>query len=148
MRLASSTRPAICGEVSRSPVIPTRPSAFTEVTCRSLSTRTPTATHFAFTSFLETGTNPFLFRGGFLVTSIATMMLIAAVTHPYTLSARWLGSRPIVWVGTRSYGLYLYSWPIFEILRDPSRTGLTGNQFAIGLPAIAGNAGGRPWPLA
>ncbi len=83
----------------------------------------------------ETGTDGFLFRGGFLITSIATMLLIAAVTHPYTLAARWLGSRPIVWVGTRSYGLYLYSWPIYEILRDPSRTGLTGTEFAIGLSA-------------
>ena len=83
----------------------------------------------------ETGTNGWLFRGGFFVTSIATMLLIAAVTHPYTLMARWLGSRPIVWVGTRSYGLYLYSWPIYEILRDPSRTGLTGSEFMIGLPA-------------
>ena len=81
----------------------------------------------------ETGTNAFLFRGGFLLAAVATLLLIASVTHPYTLASRWLGARPIVWVGTRSYGLYLYSWPIFEILRDPVRTGLTGTEFAVGM---------------
>ncbi|MEQ8440003.1 MAG: acyltransferase family protein [Ilumatobacter fluminis] len=81
------------------------------------------------------GTNSFLFRGGFLLTSIATLFMIAAVTHPYTLSARWLGARPMVYIGTRSYGLYLYSWPIYQILKDPTRAGLTGSQFLIGIVA-------------
>ena len=79
------------------------------------------------------GTNAFLFRGGFLVTSLATLFMIAAVTHPYTLSSRWLGARPMVWIGTRSYGLYLYSWPIYQILKDPARPGLTFQQFLVGL---------------
>lgn len=81
----------------------------------------------------DIGTNPWLFRGGFLVTDLATLMMIAAVTHPYTLTARWLSLRPILWVGTRSYGLYLYSWPIFQIFRDPSRTGLTFQEFVIAM---------------
>jgi peptidoglycan/LPS O-acetylase OafA/YrhL len=81
----------------------------------------------------DIGTNPWLFRGGFLLTDVATLMMIAAVTHPYTLTSRWLSLRPILWVGTRSYGLYLYSWPIFQIVRDPSRTGLTFNEFVIAM---------------
>jgi peptidoglycan/LPS O-acetylase OafA/YrhL len=81
----------------------------------------------------DLGTNAFLFRGGFLLVDIATLMMIAAVTHPYTLSSRWLGARPVVWVGTRSYGLYLYSWPIYQVLKDPARPGLTFPQFLVGL---------------
>ena len=81
------------------------------------------------------GTHSLLFRGGFLLTSIATLFVIAAVTHPYTLSARWLGSRPMVYIGTRSYGLYLYSWPIYQILKDPTRAGLTFQQFLVGIVA-------------
>lgn len=81
----------------------------------------------------DAGTNGLLFRGGFLLVSIATVLMIAAVTHPYTLTSRWLGARPIVWVGTRSYGLYLYSWPIFQILKGPTRTGLDGRDFAVGM---------------
>ena len=79
------------------------------------------------------GTNPFLFRGGLLLVAVATLFMIAAVTHPYTLSSRWLGARPMVWVGTRSYGLYLYSWPIYQIIKDPSRAGLTFSQFLVGI---------------
>ena len=70
-------------------------------------------------------TNDFLFRGGLLVCALATLLMIAAVTHPRTVSARLLGSRPMLWVGTRSYGLYLFSWPIFEIVRNPSQPGLS-----------------------
>ena len=81
----------------------------------------------------DIGTDPWLFRGGFLVTDLATLLMIAAVTHPYTLTTRWLSLRPILWVGTRSYGLYLYSWPIFQIFRDPSRTGLTFREFVVAM---------------
>ena len=54
------------------------------------------------------GADPWLFRGGFLWTSIATLMVIAAVAHRRTVIGRLLGARPLLWVGTRSYGLYLY----------------------------------------
>jgi peptidoglycan/LPS O-acetylase OafA/YrhL len=36
-----------------------------------------------------------------------------------------LGWAPLVWIGRRSYGIYLYHWPIFLIL-DGQRTGLDG----------------------
>ena len=54
------------------------------------------------------GADPWLFRGGLLITDLATLMMIAAVTHRRTLTSRLLGIAPLSWVGTRSYGLYLY----------------------------------------
>ncbi|CAB4745468.1 unannotated protein [freshwater metagenome] len=59
-----------------------------------------------------------LFRGGFLIIGIATVMTIVAVTHPGSLLAsRVLSARPLVWVGKRSYGLYLWHWPVFQLTR-------------------------------
>ncbi len=75
------------------------------------------------------GADPWLFRGGFLLTSFATLMVIAAVTHRRTLVGRLLGMRPLLWVGTRSYGLYLYSWPIYQVIREVAGNALTLPQF-------------------
>ncbi len=70
-----------------------------------------------------------LFRGGFLVTAAATLMLIAAVSHRYALTGRILSMRPLLWVGTRSYGLYLFHWPIYQIIRKVAGVPLTVPQF-------------------
>jgi peptidoglycan/LPS O-acetylase OafA/YrhL len=79
------------------------------------------------------GADAWLFRGGFLWTSLATLMVIAGVTHRRTMTSRVLGARPLVWVGTRSYGLYLYSWPIYQIIRKVAGNVLTLPQFAVAL---------------
>jgi peptidoglycan/LPS O-acetylase OafA/YrhL len=75
------------------------------------------------------GADPWLFRGGFLITAIATLLLIAGVTHRYTITGRVLAMRPLLWVGTRSYGLYLYHWPIYQIIRKVAGNPLSLIQF-------------------
>jgi hypothetical protein len=62
--------------------------------------------------------DPWLFRGGFFLTGIATLMVIAAVTHQRAAMGRVLGNPIFNWVGTRSYGMYLYHWPIYQIIRQ------------------------------
>ncbi len=79
------------------------------------------------------GADAWLFRGGFLWTALATLMVIAAVTHRRTITSRALGNPVLVWVGTRSYGLYLYSWPIYQIIRKVAGNALTFPQFAVAL---------------
>jgi len=59
----------------------------------------------------------FLYRGGFFVVSVLTAVVIAVTVHPQGALNPALGNRPLVWVGKRSYGLYLYHWPIFVFLR-------------------------------
>ena len=61
--------------------------------------------------------DPFLYRGGFFVVSTLTAVVIAVTVHPQGALNTVLGNRPLVWVGKRSYGLYLYHWPIFIFLR-------------------------------
>ena len=45
---------------------------------------------------------------------VATVLVIAAVTHQRSATGRLLGTPLFVWIGTRSYGLYLYHWPIYQ----------------------------------
>jgi len=81
------------------------------------------------------GADPWLFRGGLFATGIATLMVIAAVTHRRTLVSRVLGNPLLSWIGTRSYGLYLYSWPIYQIIRKVAGNPLTVRQFFVAMVA-------------
>lgn len=59
----------------------------------------------------------FIYRGGFLVLSAVVCLLIAAASHPGAPFGRMLGAQPMRYIGQRSYGLYLYHWPIYVITR-------------------------------
>jgi peptidoglycan/LPS O-acetylase OafA/YrhL len=61
--------------------------------------------------------SPALYRGGFLALSVLVCVLIAAASHPGAPFGRILGAQPMRWIGQRSYGLYLWHWPIFMITR-------------------------------
>ncbi len=57
----------------------------------------------------------FLYRGGFVVLSIATVLVVAALAHPASRLGPILGWRPLRWVGVRSYGIYLWHFPIIVL---------------------------------
>jgi len=77
------------------------------------------------------GVHGFLFNGGFFVTSIATLGLIAAITHKGAITGRYLSTPLLLWLGTRSYGLYLYHWPIFQINRNIAANKLELHEFVL-----------------
>ena len=80
----------------------------------------------------ETGSHGYdlLYRGGFFLVGLATVAVIAAVTHPSAVLGRVvLGNKVFVWVGVRSYGLYLYHWPIFQISRNIAGNALSWGRF-------------------
>ncbi len=81
------------------------------------------------------GGNPFLFRGGFLLCAVATLMMVAAVTHERAATSRVLSIPVLLWVGTRSYGLYLYHWPIYQIIRGIAGVHLKFHEFVFAMIA-------------
>ena len=78
-----------------------------------------------------------LFRGGLLLCAVLTLMVTAAVTHSKALTGKMLGNPIFLWVGTRSYGLYLYHWPIYQAIRKVAGNPLTLTQFVIAMVLTA-----------
>jgi peptidoglycan/LPS O-acetylase OafA/YrhL len=61
--------------------------------------------------------SPWLYRGGFAVTSLLTAVVIAIIAHPAIGFGFALSNPVMTWIGKRSYGIYLWHWPIFMITR-------------------------------
>jgi peptidoglycan/LPS O-acetylase OafA/YrhL len=80
-----------------------------------------------------------LYQGGFVIVALLAAVLIAALVHPSAaLSWRLLSSRPLRWLGTRSYAIYLWHWPIFMITRPELDLTLDGwPLLALRLVAVA-----------
>jgi peptidoglycan/LPS O-acetylase OafA/YrhL len=73
-----------------------------------------------------TGTDALAYRGGFLLSALsAAAIILGAVCVTGGPIAAFLSLRPMVWMGTVSYGAYLWHYPVFIEL-DAARTGLTG----------------------
>jgi peptidoglycan/LPS O-acetylase OafA/YrhL len=59
-----------------------------------------------------------LYQGGFLGVAALATVLVAVGAHPGTpVVNRVLGARPLVWLGKRSYGIYLFYWPVLMLTR-------------------------------
>ena len=58
-----------------------------------------------------------LYHGGFLLLAACAAVLLAAIVHPLSAVGRVLACRIPRWVGERSYGIYLWHWPVLVLMR-------------------------------
>ena len=71
---------------------------------------------------LASGQDAWLYRGGFLAAALVCGMLICAVQHPDCAIGRALSSAPLVYLGSRSFSIYLVHYPLLEIMNPATRT--------------------------
>lgn len=54
----------------------------------------------------------FVYYGGMFIVSIFATLLVAVTAHPGADVNHWLTNPVFTWIGKRSYGIYLYQFPI------------------------------------
>ncbi|MDN7306509.1 peptidoglycan O-acetyltransferase OatA [Listeria monocytogenes] len=67
-----------------------------------------------FTAFVSEY-QPFLYRGGLLFVAILGVIMIATISHPASYLSKIFSFKPLRWIGTRSYGIYLWHYPIITL---------------------------------
>ncbi len=58
-----------------------------------------------------------LYQGGFFWVCLFSIGLVFAASQKDSTLSACLSVRPLAWLGKRSYGLYLWHWPVFALLR-------------------------------
>lgn len=60
--------------------------------------------------------SPASFQGGFQLATVAALVVIIAVTREGVWVGRALDMQPLRWIGERSYGIYLWHWPLLLLI--------------------------------
>jgi peptidoglycan/LPS O-acetylase OafA/YrhL len=63
-------------------------------------------------AFLSSQGDTFTWRGGLLLAVLLTGVAVVVGAHPATRLSKALAVGPLRWLGTRSYSVYLWQWPV------------------------------------
>lgn len=60
----------------------------------------------------------FTYCGGMFIFSLLVTILVAIIAHPGSHWNQWLTNPVFNWIGSRSYGIYLYQFPVMIFFED------------------------------
>lgn len=72
-------------------------------------------------TYATNGYGPFMYRGGTLVATLLTLVLIVSAVQPKGVLVSVLSSKPFTWLGTRSYSIYLWHYPLLALMNPVSK---------------------------
>ncbi len=78
--------------------------------------------------------NATLYRIAFPLAAIFGCFTLTSLVHPASRFAPLISKKPLLWIGQRSYGIYLWHWVIFQIMRPG--VDLAGDVWAINVVRI------------
>jgi peptidoglycan/LPS O-acetylase OafA/YrhL len=80
---------------------------------------------------------PAMYQGGLAIVALLAVLAIASTTAPGSPLGRLLDVAPLRWVGQRSYGLYLWHWPLFVLVGAALGSDGAASAWGIGIVTLA-----------
>ena len=73
---------------------------------------------FLFLSPIMNAESAFTYVGGMFLFTLCTTILVGAIAHPGSHWNKWLTNTVFNWIGSRSYEIYLYQFPVMIFFED------------------------------
>lgn len=71
---------------------------------------------------LVPATSTFLYRGGMFLAALCSVALLVSLLDRRTVTTKILGTKPLVWLGQRAFGIYLWHFPLFQLVHATDAT--------------------------